>query len=117
MPLTYWPNRYGALGTSVVIILAVAIASTWLSFYYMKRTHRISTWWPFPLAFVLGVSTSEALFFAYYYFDYGHSDALLGVGVSLAILEGGVTALLGALTVLGAFFALRRESDTSKSTR
>lgn len=117
IPLTYWPNRYGALGTSIVTILAVAICSTWLSLWYMNHTNRISEWWTFPLAFVLGAGASEALFFAYYYFDYGRSDPLLGVGVSLSILEGGVTALLGGLTVSGAFFAFRRITNTSRVTR
>jgi len=117
LPLTYWPNRYGTLAISITTILAVAVFSAWLSLWHMNRTNRISEWWTFPLAFVLGAVASETLSFAYYYFDYGRSDPLLGVGVSLSILECGVTALLGGLTVSGAFFAIRRITNTSRATR
>jgi hypothetical protein len=117
LPLTYWPNRYGALGTSTLIILAVAIGSTWLSRWYMNHTNRSSEWGTFPLAFALGAGASEALFFAYYYFDYGYRDPKLGVGVTLAVWEGGAIAFLGGLTVTMAFFAIRRKTNTLRATR
>jgi hypothetical protein len=97
--------------------VAVAILSAWLSLWYMSRTNRSNVWWIFPSAFALGAVASETLFFTYYYFDYGHSDQKLSVGVAVSILEGGVIALLGGLTVLCAFFAIRRITSTSRATR
>jgi hypothetical protein len=117
LPLTYWPTRYEFLPISIGIILAVAILSTWLSVAYMHRTARMSAWWELALAFALGAIAIETLFFANYYFGVGQSDRKLDVGIFLLILEGGVIAVLGALTVTGTYFAIRRITGTSRATR
>jgi hypothetical protein len=117
LPLTYWPTRQGSFAISIATIVAVAILSAWLSLWYVTRTNRSSVWWVFPLAFALGAIASEALFFACYYFDYGHSDQKLSVGVAVSIVEGAIIALLGGLTVLCALFAIRRITSTSRATR
>jgi hypothetical protein len=56
-------------------------------------------------------------FFVYYYFDYGHADAKLSVGIAVSTIEGGLIALLGAAAVVGAFFAFRRITAASRATR
>ena len=118
LPATYRFTRYGSLGVSIAIVVTVAALSTWLALRYMSRSERDSTWWSLAIAFCSGVVLSETLFFAYYYyFDYGYADRKLSVGIALTLIEGGVIALLGCLSVVAAYFARRRLTSTSRATR
>ena len=117
LPATYRLTRYGYFELSIAAIITIATASTWLAFWYMSRSSERTSWSSFAIAFAVGAIVSEGLFFAYYYFDYGHADAKLSVGIVLSIIEGGVIALLGAVTVIGAFFAFRRITSASRATR
>jgi len=118
--MTYRLTRYGSgesLAASVAIIVAIATLGTWLALWYMNRMNRQRAWWALTLAFAGGAGLSEALFFAYYYFDYGHADQKLSVGIALSFIEGGAIALLGSLSVVASFFALRRITSASRATR
>ena len=117
LPATYRFTRYGSFAISIAIVLTIAALGTWLAFWYMSRSNVSASWSSLASAFAVGAVISEALFFAYYYFDYGQADAKLGVGIALSIIEGGLIALLGAVTVMGAFFALRRITSASRATR
>jgi len=117
LPVTYRFTRYGSVEISIAAIIAIAALGTWLAFWYMSRSNDRTSWWSLASAFAVGAIVSEALFFAYYYFDYGHADAKLSVGITLSIIEGGLIALLGTATVVGAFFAFRRITGASRATR
>ena len=120
LPMTYRLTRYGSgesLAASVAIIVATAMLGTWLALWYMNRKNCQSAWWALTLAFVGGAGLSEVLFFAYYYFDYGHADQKLSVGIALSFIEGGAIAMLGGLSVVVSFFALRRITSASRATR
>jgi hypothetical protein len=117
LPATYRFTRYGSFEISIAAVIVIAILGTWLAFWYMSRSNDRTNWWSLASAFAVGAFVSEALFFTYYYFAYGHADAKLSVGIALAIIEGGLIALLGAVTVIGAFFAFRRITSASRATR
>jgi hypothetical protein len=117
LPATYGFTRNGSFEISIAAIISIAALGTWLAFWYMSRSNDRSSWWSLAGAFAIGAIVSEALFFAYYFFKYGHADAKLSVGIALSIVEGGLIALLGAATVIGAFFAFWRITSASRATR
>jgi hypothetical protein len=114
LPATYTLTRHGSYEISITAIITIAILGTWLALWYVNRGNDRASWWTLGGAFAVGAVVSEALSFAYYYFDYGHTDAKLSVGIAVSIIEGGVIALLGAATVIGTFFALRRITTRSR---
>jgi hypothetical protein len=117
LPATYTLTRDGSYELSVGIIITIAAFAAWAALSYTRRGDEGVSWWSLASAFTVGALLSETLFFAHYYFDYGHADAKLNVGIALLIIEGGLIALLGAAAVVGAFFAFRRITAASRATR
>jgi hypothetical protein len=117
LPATYGFTRHGALEFSVAAVLSIAAIGTWLALWGAERTENRPRWWPLAISFACGAITSEFLFFGYYYLGYGHADPKLSVGIALSIVEGGLIAVLGAATVIGTFFAIRRITGASRATR
>ena len=117
LPATYRLTRYGSFEVSIAAVITIAALSTWLAYRYMSRSNDRASSWSLASAFAIGAVVSETLFFAYYYFDYGHADEKLSVGITLSIIEGGVIALFGAATVIGFYFVFRRITSASRATR
>ena len=107
LPTTYWSTRHGAIAVSVGVIVTIAVLGTWLALWHIKRNNYDCKWWALALSFCSGAVLSEAIFFVYYYIDYGHVDSKIDVGIALSLIEGGVIALLGSLSVAGTYFTIR----------
>jgi len=117
LPATYTLTRHGSYEISIAVICAIAVFGTWLALRYKSRGCESIGWRSLASAFAVGAIFSEMLSFVYYYFDYGHTDAKLSVGVAVSIIDAGVIAIVGAATVTGTFFAIQRITNASSATR
>jgi RsiW-degrading membrane proteinase PrsW (M82 family) len=117
LPATSRFTRYGYLAVSIATIVTIAVLGTCLALWCMNSSKRHTAWWTLALSFCVGALVSEMVSFAYYYFDYGYADPKLGVGIALSFLEGGAIALIGGLSVVAAYFALRRITNASRAAR
>jgi len=55
--------------------------------------------WSLILVFICGVVLTELVAFTYYYFQTGHNDPKLSVGIGVSIVEAGIVSILGALSL------------------
>lgn len=116
LPVTYRLTRDGSYEISILTIVAISILGTWLSLRSNVPHGSRPNWWALACAFAAGAVLSEALFFTYYYFNYGSTDAKLSVGIAISFIEAGVIALVGAATVIATYFTLWRITRRSSAT-
>lgn len=114
LPLTFDLTRGAeSLAPSIAIIVVLPLIATTLAIWHGARNGSGTSWWSLALAFSIGAFVSESAFFVHYYYDYGHADQKLGVGIVVALMEVGSIAALGTFSTALTWLTVRRITNHS----
>lgn len=95
LPATYNFTKEGNIVMSLVIVGLFGCISGVLAATQANRPKTLSL----LLSFVAGALISQVIFFAHYYYNYGHKDPKLVVGEAVAIIQFGVISVVGGLAL------------------
>jgi len=98
LAVTYSSTRSGNLFTSIIVILLIGSAAGMMARWDGNKDTKTSLW-SLILVFICGVVLTELVAFTYYYFQTGHNDPKLSVGIGVSIVEAGIVSILGALSL------------------
>jgi hypothetical protein len=105
-------------GNISIALLAVAIAgavsgAVGVSMWNAKRVPPVGQ---MVFVFVAGAFISEVIMVSHYYLSYGYRDPKLGIGIGIAVVEFGATAVVGSLAMSIAAFAGKRIAPHSSGS-